>query len=139
MSTNKKDAQANAARDFIQFLVRQGAMDQSEIPDLNQVYSIYFSVLSLMACFWRRMFIALLLYFHSAIMKPKSIGIKLELWFLPEISCILHHGSLTFYYCSLCHQKLKQQRRQEWMSVYHLGHFHHTYSLLLVRKATLYQ
>ena len=48
MSTNKKDAQANAARDFIQFLVRQGAMDQSEIPDLNQVYSVYFSVVSLM-------------------------------------------------------------------------------------------
>ena len=97
MSTNKKDAQANAARDFIQFLVRQGAMDQSEIPDLNQVYSIYFSVLSLMECFWRRMFMELLFYFHTAIMKPKSIGIKLELGFLPEISCILHHESFKLF------------------------------------------
>ena len=68
MSTNKKDAQANAARDFIHFLVRQGAMDQSEIPDLNQVYSIHFSVLSLKDNkLWRRMFIALLHYYHTVI------------------------------------------------------------------------
>ena len=44
VSTNKKDAQANAARDFIQFLVRQSAMDESEIPDLNQVYWTYFFI-----------------------------------------------------------------------------------------------
>ena len=41
VSTSKKDAQANAARDFIQFLVRQGEMNDTEAPDLNQVcYSI---------------------------------------------------------------------------------------------------
>ncbi|KAK3930801.1 Dosage compensation regulator [Frankliniella fusca] len=32
-STNKKDAQMNAARDFVQFLVRQNKVDPSEIPD----------------------------------------------------------------------------------------------------------
>lgn len=32
-STNKKDAQMNAARDFIQFLVRQNRVNQSEIPN----------------------------------------------------------------------------------------------------------
>lgn len=34
-STNKKDAQANAARDFVQFLVRQGSVQQSEVPLLT--------------------------------------------------------------------------------------------------------
>ncbi len=44
VSTSKKDAQANAARDFIQFLVRQGEMNDTEAPDLNQVcYSILFA------------------------------------------------------------------------------------------------
>ena len=37
VSTSKKDAQANAARDFIQFLVRTGEMNGDEVPDLNQV------------------------------------------------------------------------------------------------------
>lgn len=32
-STNKKDAQMNAARDFVQFLVRQNKVNPSEIPD----------------------------------------------------------------------------------------------------------
>ncbi|CAG2229920.1 DHX9 [Mytilus edulis] len=31
-STNKKDAQANCAKDFVQFLVRQGLVQQSEVP-----------------------------------------------------------------------------------------------------------
>ncbi|XP_023930894.1 ATP-dependent RNA helicase A protein [Lingula anatina] len=31
-STNKKDAQANAARDFVQYLVRSGLVNQSEVP-----------------------------------------------------------------------------------------------------------
>lgn len=31
-STNKKDAQANAARDFCNHLVRQGEMQQAEVP-----------------------------------------------------------------------------------------------------------
>lgn len=37
VSGSKKDAQANAARDFVQFLVRQGQMQESEVPSLNQV------------------------------------------------------------------------------------------------------
>lgn len=35
-STNKKDAQANAARDFCQYLVRQGQMKADEIPAMGQ-------------------------------------------------------------------------------------------------------
>ena len=31
-SVNKKDAQTNAANDFVQYLVRQGQIDPSEIP-----------------------------------------------------------------------------------------------------------
>lgn len=31
-STNKKDAQANAARDFANYLVRQGLVKASEVP-----------------------------------------------------------------------------------------------------------
>lgn len=31
-STNKKDAEKNAARDFVNFLVRTGKIDTSEIP-----------------------------------------------------------------------------------------------------------
>lgn len=31
-STNKKDAQTNSARDFIQYLVRQGKMSADEVP-----------------------------------------------------------------------------------------------------------
>lgn len=34
-STNKKDAQSNAARDFVNFLVRQGKMSSSEVPALG--------------------------------------------------------------------------------------------------------
>lgn len=34
-STNKKDAQANAAKDFVQFLIRQGEVNESEVPDLH--------------------------------------------------------------------------------------------------------
>ncbi|CAH0547260.1 unnamed protein product [Brassicogethes aeneus] len=35
-STNKKDAQMNAAKDFVSFLVRQGIVNQNEVPvDLN--------------------------------------------------------------------------------------------------------
>lgn len=35
-STNKKDAQANAARDFCQYLVRQGEMKAEDIPAMGQ-------------------------------------------------------------------------------------------------------
>ena len=31
-STNKKDAQSNSARDFIQFLVRAGRMKSEDVP-----------------------------------------------------------------------------------------------------------
>ena len=31
-STSKKDAQTNAARDFVQFLVRRGEISQDEVP-----------------------------------------------------------------------------------------------------------
>ena len=31
-STSKKDSQANAARDFVSYLVRQGKMENSEVP-----------------------------------------------------------------------------------------------------------
>lgn len=31
-STNKKDAQSNAAKDFVSFLVRQGFVNQNEVP-----------------------------------------------------------------------------------------------------------
>lgn len=34
-STNKKDAQANAARDFVNYLVRVGEMSASEVPALG--------------------------------------------------------------------------------------------------------
>ncbi|KAK8730414.1 hypothetical protein OTU49_007995 [Cherax quadricarinatus] len=34
-STSKKDSQSNAAKDFIQFLVRQGDVQANEIPDLQ--------------------------------------------------------------------------------------------------------
>lgn len=36
-STNKKDAQSNAARDFIQYLVRTGELNAAEVPALNEV------------------------------------------------------------------------------------------------------
>lgn len=35
-STNKKDAQTNAARDFCNFLVRQGEMNAEEVPAMGQ-------------------------------------------------------------------------------------------------------
>ena len=34
-STSKKDSQANAARDFVQFLVRQGEVTAGEVPDFQ--------------------------------------------------------------------------------------------------------
>ncbi|XP_048744664.2 ATP-dependent RNA helicase A-like isoform X1 [Ostrea edulis] len=34
-STNKKDAQTNAAKDFVQYLVRQGLVQQAEVPALE--------------------------------------------------------------------------------------------------------
>ncbi|XP_063849785.1 ATP-dependent RNA helicase A protein-like isoform X1 [Scylla paramamosain] len=34
-SINKKDAQANAARDFLQFLIRQGEVSVNDVPDLQ--------------------------------------------------------------------------------------------------------
>lgn len=34
-SSNKKDAQANAARDFVNYLVRVGEMTASEVPALG--------------------------------------------------------------------------------------------------------
>lgn len=34
-STSKKDAQTNAAKDFVQFLIRQGEVTPSDVPDLN--------------------------------------------------------------------------------------------------------
>lgn len=34
-STNKKDAQANAARDFVNYLVRVGEIGASEVPALG--------------------------------------------------------------------------------------------------------
>ena len=36
-STNKKDAQTNAAKDFVQFLVRKGLVEQSEVPAMEMV------------------------------------------------------------------------------------------------------
>jgi len=35
-STNKKDAQSNAARDFCQFLVRKGDMTAEDVPAMGQ-------------------------------------------------------------------------------------------------------
>lgn len=40
-STNKKDAQANAARDFVQFLVRQGSVQQSEVPLVSTWFVLF--------------------------------------------------------------------------------------------------
>jgi hypothetical protein len=40
-STSKKDAQANAARDFGAFLVREGMIDVSELPSLSVQRLIY--------------------------------------------------------------------------------------------------
>ena len=33
-STNKKDAQSNAARDFMQYLIRSGLVKESEVPNV---------------------------------------------------------------------------------------------------------
>lgn len=41
-STNKKDAQSNAARDFCQFLVRQGQMNADDIPGMTQTQVEYY-------------------------------------------------------------------------------------------------
>ena len=35
-STNKKDAQSNAARDFCQYLVRQGQMKAEDVPAMGK-------------------------------------------------------------------------------------------------------
>ena len=40
-STNKKDAQTNAARDFCNYLVRQGEMTAEEVPAMGQTQVIY--------------------------------------------------------------------------------------------------
>ena len=34
-SVNKKDAQTNAAQDFVQFLVRQGEVQAADVPDFQ--------------------------------------------------------------------------------------------------------
>jgi len=36
-STNKKDAQANAAKDMVQYLVRVGRLSAGEVPEFVQV------------------------------------------------------------------------------------------------------
>lgn len=43
-STNKKDAQTNAAKDFVQYLVRNGQVNERDVPvevrfDLSFIYS----------------------------------------------------------------------------------------------------
>lgn len=43
-STNKKDAQTNAARDFVNYLVRIGEMSAAEVPALG--------VSTFCRCFW---------------------------------------------------------------------------------------
>jgi hypothetical protein len=42
-STSKKDAQANAARDFVNFLVRIGKMDGKDVPAAVSFYNLFFS------------------------------------------------------------------------------------------------
>ncbi len=37
-STNKKDAQSNAALDFCQFLVRSGQLNQADLPVVDVMY-----------------------------------------------------------------------------------------------------
>lgn len=46
-STSKKDAHSNAARDFVQFLIRQGEINASECPDLQVelLLNLYFTKL----------------------------------------------------------------------------------------------
>ncbi|CAB1326189.1 unnamed protein product, partial [Coregonus sp. 'balchen'] len=46
-STNKKDAQANAARDFVNYLVRAGEMNAAEVPTLGRMYLLDQSQVSL--------------------------------------------------------------------------------------------
>jgi hypothetical protein len=41
-STNKKDAQSNAALDFCQFLVRSGSLNQNDLPMANVIRSLVF-------------------------------------------------------------------------------------------------
>lgn len=41
-STNKKDSQANAAKDFVQYLVRQGHVSASDLPvDVCYIYLFF--------------------------------------------------------------------------------------------------
>lgn len=40
-STNKKDAQTNAARDFVNYLVRIGEMSAAEVPALGVSTSVH--------------------------------------------------------------------------------------------------
>ena len=40
-STSKKDAQTNAAKDFCQYLVREGKLNAAEVPSIDvSIYSI---------------------------------------------------------------------------------------------------
>jgi len=41
-STNKKDAQSNAARDFCQFLVRKGDMTAEDVPAMGQTQVVVY-------------------------------------------------------------------------------------------------
>jgi hypothetical protein len=53
-STSKKDAQSNAARDMVQYLVRTGDMQQSEVPDSGaslQVIHVYLFSMFIISCF----------------------------------------------------------------------------------------
>lgn len=44
-STNKKDAQTNAARDFVNYLVRVGQMSAAEVPAVGVRLSAFYSYL----------------------------------------------------------------------------------------------
>lgn len=46
-STNKKDAQANAARDFVNFLVRVGELNAADVPAIGVSFSCCFKILFL--------------------------------------------------------------------------------------------
>lgn len=83
-SINKKDAQANAAKDFVQFLIRKGEVNPAEVPDFQVGDGVLFIIY---------LFVILFIFTWKGGQNRMSTEIFffIIIYFFILLSCFLHH------------------------------------------------
>lgn len=84
-STSKKDAQTNAARDFVNYLVRTKEIHASEVPSLGVSTTVYMCKRSLYSKNVTECFVYRSVYLMEEMEDKKMVGLEI---FRPVVHCL---------------------------------------------------